>query len=638
MRYLDSLLKTLPAVQARQITDILSDLQTKGQITSLEDYQNKLQELGSVVNDINPTPSFVQIKALVWQLCRSQAYNKMLQAAKNDVVAAFSQVKEIGEKVEDHNYLFVENLLQSLEKSILDKEAFVKKTKWLHDQNNEFNKALVDTFLVKNQTERNSITSATLFFNNRTFKQTDKALLPDAVIDTKAGKLLLDANKDNRISPANVIIESNFNSYQTQQDVNLSELKNVIDQKPNTYWVQDTYLEKPVDKVDAVLKFSFDGGRDISYIAIESGSSYPIKITKIEGVTPSSNIMSLFSGSEEVLKKKKIFFDKALVKDVIVTFSVSEYRKANYYVDTDSLVNDVFINPSNVFDRIHDAQKISSVVKKALQSENIAKICNVSEKSGKAVDAYVYSLSLDNIYFGNPDYKNSGVFVSRPMRIKNPGILSVFATDNSDVYGCSIEYDLIRSDSRPKQKNTILPVPKYKQTSVVHERLLLSSQENSSTLNDVGFLRFCPMVPFDWDLREEKPVKIYKNGQEIYLGTDWRFAISKTGGSFDWRTSFIHARDFDDYKLFPTRMYILIESPDLNAVYTVSYTIRNTQKDKIVWMDKDKNSYLTSSGILFIEDSSYTESQVYLQATLRTNDKTTIPTVDEFSILGNSYK
>ena len=68
-KYLNSILRIMPAVQARQITDLLQDLQSKGTVRNAGEYKDKLRELSVIVNDTVPKPSFQQVRSLVWTLC-----------------------------------------------------------------------------------------------------------------------------------------------------------------------------------------------------------------------------------------------------------------------------------------------------------------------------------------------------------------------------------------------------------------------------------------------------------------------------------------------------------------------------------------------------------------------------------------
>ena len=111
-KYLDSVLKVMPAVQARQIAELLQDLQVTGQVRNATEYEAKLKELSALVNAAIPQPSFVQIRSLVWTLCSSEAHNIMTKAAKNDIEATFLQIDEIGEKLEDHHRLFMTNMVE----------------------------------------------------------------------------------------------------------------------------------------------------------------------------------------------------------------------------------------------------------------------------------------------------------------------------------------------------------------------------------------------------------------------------------------------------------------------------------------------------------------------------------------------
>jgi hypothetical protein len=121
--YLDSVLRILPAVQARNITDLLRELQAKGEVRDADEYKRKLQELATLVNDTDPKPSFTQIRGLVWHLISSEAHNIMMRSAQKDLDGIFQQTNEMGEKVEGHHFLLLKNLSADMERGLTDQDC-----------------------------------------------------------------------------------------------------------------------------------------------------------------------------------------------------------------------------------------------------------------------------------------------------------------------------------------------------------------------------------------------------------------------------------------------------------------------------------------------------------------------------------
>jgi len=648
----------MPAVQARQLADLLQDLQSKGTVRNAEEYKTKLQELSVIVNDAVPQPSFEQVRALVWNLCSSDAHNAMMQAFKNDLEAAFLQVDEIGEKLDDHNELLMKNMMSDLERALDEQENHIRKLEWLADQSNEFTYVLVNSFTSSSllHVSRTESNADSLYFDNRTYKQKTSVELPSATVSERGNKLMLDVSVDPVIKPVGVKLHTDQYSYATEVSVDIDNpITNTIDGERGTFWFKNTYTKNKVPKVSTVLEFDLGRGTDVNYIIVEGATQEPFFVERIEGISPGGHRISLKSTSIEVNGKTRIDFDRSFVQSVKVFFAVYTYHKVDYWTPKDTDVHDAF-DSSNRYDRLKRKDSLAAVSREALSSESLADLCNVPVPVSKQVNAHRYTFALDNVWFGNDLYKDSGIFVSKPLKITNIGSLAVRVDEEvqSGVTQDTIEYEIIKIDKAPKYKETKFPIPKLNQTSVVSERLVLTKRESASVKNDVGMLRFCPYIPSDWSSSYADPIVVYENGRELNAGTEWEFAFAEetaVNGTLDWKTVFTQAVDFSNFTLTPPKMWIKINNAKLNDVYTVDYTPRTsdynineagTNEQETVWLDADKTVYLENGGRVYFkrEDPDVTiDSEIYLQITLRRNkaSQASTPELYEYAVLAASY-
>ena len=112
-----------------------------------------------------------------------------------------------------------------------------------------------------------------------------------------------------------------------------------------------------------------------------------------------------------------------------------------------------------------------------------------------------------------------------------------------------------------------------------------------------------------------------------------------------WDASESDTRDFSHYTLLPQKLWIRLKRPDSTAIYTVRYTIRTSDTyvdDNTVWLDHDKNIFLSEGGrVYFRRDNSDVtiESELYLQVTMRRNaaSQSSTPELDEYALLGATY-
>jgi len=648
--YLSTLLNILPAVQTRQIMDILAGLQNSGGVLTPKEFEDKLKELTAVVNKENRIlPTFELSLALPRELCRSSIYNGMLTRAKNDINSAFLQLDEIGSKLEDHNILFVDSMIRDLDYSVDRQQETIKRLKWLAGKTNEFTYAIVDQLVNPRSIDRSSVEVKKLY--NLYYDDRSDDIQNPLAYDPLGKKLTISANNTDKVRPTSAQHLSNAYSYQTENEVDDpdNKLVNLIDGKKGTFWTRNIYSSVKREKVTTVLQFNFDTAKDVSYISIESGSSEPVFISSIVGVSPEGNEIDIYNTSVEIDGRKRIDFGSPFfVRSIIVFFETKTYKKIDYVVPKDVEILDVF-ESNDVFARMVKKEKLGKFTRKVIVSDKAADACLIPEDSKlPKIEKYRYLFSLDNVWFGNENYLASGMFVSKPLKIENVGTVGISTEDEvNTLNGVSdaIEYDIAKVDQLPRYNVTIIPVPKINQTSVESERLVFSARINSSTLDDMAVLRFCPLVPSDWEIGDDYPVNIYKNGNVLDLGTDWQLAVSSVdnslGSELDLKSSFFYITDFDTWNLLPQKMVVVINNIDPNAVYTASYSLRfsDSPGNDTVWLDDTRESYIEKGKVVFKRPDNLVKSNIYLIAKMRRNLSldTSTPKLYEYSLLGSAY-
>lgn len=654
--YLNSVLKILPAVQARNILDILNEFQATGAIKSADEYKAKLKELSTAINDSDPKPSFEHIRGLVWHLISADAQTIMMRAAQNDLFALFQQTEEIGAKVDDHHFLILKNLAADMERGLADQENTIRRLEWLANQSNEFSMALVNAFTCASsyKVPRSEVGAGNLYFDNRTYQSRTEAELPSAVISEHGQRLMLDVTNEPKILPISVQLLTDSSSYgtQIQTDVN-NNILNLVDGTRGTFWTRNVYLSSPVSKVTTVLDFSLGSAKDINYMIVEGASELVFQIDSIYGIAPDGHQVTLLTTETEVNGKKRIDFARTLVKSVRITFSINSYIKADYITDPKSAIFDYF-GEDLKYKEVDLAQAFGPLASEVLNSSKLASILNVPSGISISIDTYLYPFALDNVWFGNSLYEDSGIFVSKPLSGDNLGVCAVQTRENTSTNEAvtnSIEYEIIKQDISPKFSEIKFPIPRLGQITVTSERLILTKREQDSTMADAGHLRFCPYVSNTWSLGDDAPVKVYKNGEALQIGSDFYVAIRKTtaGDKLFWISSWTDSqsdtRDFSNYTLNPSKMWIRIIAPDSTAIYTVDYTIRTSDTyidDDTMWLDSNKTVFLSNEGKVYFkrENPDVTiESKLYLQITLRRNtaSQSSTPELYEYALLGTSF-
>jgi hypothetical protein len=647
-KYLDSVLRVLPAIQAKQIFDLLTKLQVSGQIKNSSEYQNKLTELTALINSSLPAPSFNRIKAIVWNLCSSDLQNTMLLSARNDIEALFVQTDEIGQKLSDHNILFMEGVISDLAKVINEQEETITRLEWLSSSNNEFTSAISNTFSssILGKTQRNETIASSLYFDNRTYINKPKEELPDAFVSEKGSKLILSAQNDSVVVPISIKEHNTSSSSEFTVDTNTS-IENIIDGQRGTFWTKNIYISSPVPKVSTVIELNLGSSKDINYMIIETGMTESFIIEKLIGKTYDGSQLELLSLPLTVNGTTRVDFIKSNISSIFITISTSTYKKSEYYIPSDSSIHDA-LDKSNKFNKLLQREAIEPAVIKSLSSDNLASFIGIDTPIEKQINQYSYTFIIDNIWFGNSEYQNTGLFVSKPFKITNIGLLglNVDEKEETGILKNTIEYDIVKIDRWPRYNEQRFPILPLGKLDIDCERLILTKRTSDSNyINNVGSLRFCPHVMSGWSIEDPAPVMVYKNGSLLVIGADWEFAISKNNTDFEWTSSFAFASYFNNYTLTPPKMWIKIRNPEESAVYTVSYKARSSDAysdDVSLWLTENQLVYMDREGKIYFRQENPSidiESEIYLQITLRRNlaSAASTPELNDYVLLGASY-
>jgi hypothetical protein len=626
----------MPAVQAKQISNTLNSLKLSGEIRDAKEYSNKLKRLSGLINAREPIPSFSVIPVSTLSYCSSSLHNLAFTNAKNDVEAAFLQLDEMTKSIKSHHYLIMNSITKDLLDAISEQEATIRKLEWLSDQDNGFTNGLANTFSVSNNliADRTDPMYRKFYFDNRTYKEVDEQVCPTAEIDNRANKAFL-KNTTNPVKPISVSLLTDSNSYGTVLSVDANQdIKNIIDGSDGTFWTRNVYLNSPtINGVNTVLEFDFGSAIDIDYLIIDGAGKSPFYLYSAYGIDNSGSKFSLSIPETKIEGKTRIDFISANVNKVILTFKDKTYDEVQYVVPKEMGIFDLLYSREDK--NTSKLLSIGPIVDDAITSKKISKICNVATSDKTIINAYLYSISIDNVWAGNSKYVSNSVLVSKPLKIEDVGLIGISAKENiADTYvKNSIEYFIIKVDEPPYDKITMFPIPRYKQKSVEHERLVLTTKYNSKDIPDVGKLRFYPV---------NGSLSIYENGKLLLPGSGGGAMLAHridSTGSLVWEARL----EDEESNLNPASVYIKINNPKSNSVYTVSYTIKtsgDTQNSSIIYLDPEKKiSLLKDSSVKVQEEENRITSNLYLQITLRKNlpDLSFSPELHEYIILASSY-
>lgn len=685
-KYLTSTMRVLPAVQARQITDMLNSLRAKGTVRDINEYEETLKSLTSLVNADSPKPMFTPIRSLVWQLCSSDAHNTMMQAAKNDIEALFSQADDIATRLDDQHFFMMKSMMAELEHVIDEQQDTIRRLQILASSDNEFSKISVNSFRQTSlkSIDRSILGSESLFFDNRTGNPVGEDDIPSAVVSEQGQKLILPVTNEPQILPVSVRLLTDSESCGTDIDSSMNnDLSNIIDGTIGTFWSRTVYLSSSVERISTVLEFDLGAGRDINYCIVESATREPCFISEMWGMAPDGrriNLMlrrtnlsadSTIAGSTEglldeieIYGQNRIDFEQVHVSRIRIKFTYSSFENTDFYYNS-SILSSKMID-TQVSKNDLGPNDISSLAREVLVSDNLANICNVPETTTTHINKICYFFSLDNVYFGNSLYTDTGIFVSEPISVSNPGVISIktsernvgvtrIGIDEDLAQGedgilsnaGSVEYEVIKRSllKNGSYKQEHFSIPFLGQTRVIRERLLLTIRIDNTTLNDTGYLRFTPIVTDD----PPACLQVYCNNELIFLGDasdGYKVAYTIDSNEDLVFTSSPMINPWNVLSNWTTpsyKLWIKINNPSANNIYTVDYDIKASKPNEIVYVDNNKTIFMGDAGRLEFRPTILNEDtescNLYLQITLRRNSPyhSLSPEVHEYALLIAPY-
>lgn len=693
-------MKVLPVVQARQISDLLQGLQAAGELRDSQDYKTALAKLVKLVNAENPKPMYQQLRAVIWSLVKSDAHNTMMQAAKNDIEAVFLQTDEIGRRLDDHHFYLMQGLISDLEKALQDQEDRIRELKLKATKNNEFTDISYNSFAKTSlsRMERATTNSQLYYFDSRTDIPVTEDDLPSAYVSEHGKKIVLASANEPKILPIAAKLLFDEESYGTTTTATVNNnISNIVDGTKDTFWSRTVYADEPVERMSTVIEFDLGVGRDINYCIIEGATTEPFFVTEMLGVGLDGHTVDLLlrrsvtssalidndylpDEENEVLVDgwERIDFQQVFVRTVRIKFTYGTFKEADFFIPSAADVAEVY-EATTAADL--SAADIAPIAEEVVLSSEMASICGIASSDETHINSNVYTFSLDNVWFGNSLYNDTSIFVSQPIHLDSPGVVSIKATEkNIGTYvegtdsfvsqytdieelddladdipknAGSIEYELIREsvDGDGFTTRDHFPVPLLGQTIVLRERLVLTKRIDDDVQNDAGALRFCPRT-------ESRTCHVYlfKNGKFVSPGDDlWQWAVSEDiAGQLEWKNSSEafdvsckHWWNFRYWTLRPQKLWIKVKNVAPGDVYTISYAIRTSQTTEAdlqwpydvdalssldypltpiecrVFMDKGQMVYMGEEGrINFLPDpdTDITRSaDIYTQITLRRN-------------------
>jgi hypothetical protein len=585
--FLDKFRSGLKGVQSRQLLILLSKEKERGNITTLEEFKQRLQDLTAQLTSSTLTPTLQLFLAKIGDRIDSESFNFMLERIEDDLGAAFQEANDIDEVIAAHETIINDVVIKNLELAINDLESKVESLEFLNKTSAGFDNAVFNTFRIT-QNARSSFDEGVLFTDTKTGLQSVPS--SEAFIDFLGEKLLLRSELDTpvRISSIRQVFDSQARASELPVQFRNSNINNIIDSTIGTFWLQSVLLSKQQAENGVFTKLELDLGavRTINFVEIEPVLLAPVDLFKISYLDENNQAIDLLTIPVEIKTTNKLFFSSIATRKLFLTFRNRNFFNSQFEIKPDSPLVSIVRDPTNSSQLI---EAIKPELQEIVSSPRTRAILGLNTTTNKPQRKYYeYFIGFDSIKVGLNKFEETSIFVSKTEKIRSCGQAAVKTferrpfSDTADAvdieytsdtqplsfdtyFHGSLEYYLIKRDFTEAAaliNSTVLPILPQNMLQIRHERLILNKKSNASlSTNDIGLLQHYT----DESILE---IKVYRNGEELTPTDLVSINPLETDGWLINTANTLH----DPKQTKPMTIAVQIQRPNPNDLYTVSYT------------------------------------------------------------------
>ena len=664
-KYLDKFRSTMPAIQGKQILQLLNGMKDSGAITTVGEYNTRLQELSEHLRSTDPAPIFSFLRAKVGDVISSDMFNAMVSAAQFDLEAAFQEADQIATVLDLHKTLYKLTILKGLDKAIRDLEKTITLYEFFNRDQNGFSDAQYNTFdsVDGNAAKRTDAGASNLFYDTR--KREDVGSEEDCQVDLLGQQLVLPQQTSEEIKVVNVTLVDDSDTTIPVRDTQYAtiDLQNIRDQERHTFWIYPVLTSSEVS-----------GGVKVK-IKLDLGGIREFNTLQIEPACPFTMILESVSYISEDGKTVTIDFDATIDDDVsynlggievqfvTLTFKQESVESTIYHYDPkDNMWERVWDNSHDIEDADPDmVDRLGEELRTEVPDSYLREVLNIpTSDTSERVTAFQYTFGLDNVRIFINKYRPRGIFVGQKFTVEQPGLLGLKVSEenqtvqigNTSYPQFSFEYSIVKYDYDANgsfiSKEVIPVLPIGSGGTVQHERLHLIYQTTDSSVPNVAVLRFTPDITGGGNPTLTKNLTdtlvIGDGSSETH---DFSVLIEGDDWDSDWTDSWstIKTRIDSNSALYvPTNVYIKFHNPSIHAIYTVSYAASTRNTDAAGALPRKLLDYVTMQDNYVLRCSidkkaTVKKSDLYLVVMMRNNYlyQTSTPALQDYKLLVSSY-
>ena len=330
-QYLSKFAGTIGKRQSEQIMKLLNKRRNSGQIRSVREFTQKLEELMRELTSTTLQPTASVLEGEVGDEISSERHNFMLDRVEDDLSAAFEEANNISEAQKSHETIIKKVILKNLRAGVAELEAKVDLFEFLNKDASGFDKAIFSTFREsKNERTHRRKLNRVLFRDPRKHFESIP-VTQNATIDLIGERLILPSSLDtpHTIHSVEQLFDSdNPSSERIVKDPVRGKIENIIDNKDGTYWTQYYVFRKRQPYIKVKLEFDFGAVREINKIEIEPARITWLTLESVHYYDDSNVVQDLGIEEKRFRSDISVSFPKIATDKFILTFrDENAYKK-----------------------------------------------------------------------------------------------------------------------------------------------------------------------------------------------------------------------------------------------------------------------------------------------------------------------
>lgn len=600
MKTLDQVGSLLGSLQGNKILQKLTKKKDDGFYKNEIEFKRALKQNLIDIASAGDQPLYVPTP-MIPGIAYSDFFNSNIEDIVLDLEVLFDEINYIFSKIKSHEIFFDRSVTEA-EVLIKKLEQAVESAKVEGSPENAFNKIFHNTFTdASNKVDFSNREAKEFYYDFQIKKRISiENLCP---ISTVESKISLPKTKGVNVPVAEAKVlttESTVSDYEISFPDN--KISNLLNPLSKSSWDYPLLVKKQLkDAAKLVIGLDLGDIKEFNSITVNSNSSDPVYLEEIYILDSNGSKINLEIEPGFLIETKNFLIPKTLSKSIYFSFKQYKNKAIPYNPSQSITLAELQRDPALPL----NLNSLGNQIGESIKDPSIKNILGLQNGSSPSLlPVYYYNFSVSSIVIGNDNFKNKGMYVSKPEEFKKIRNLGFYSKDfipkakhwqtDIEILAGSIEYVLFKKDYDTRDrliKTSVINILPVGTSKIENEKLHFETSR-------VATLRFLGHKTNG----DGSNLKIYRNGELLIRGLDWKFVNHQ--GSQD---SF-----FIDPNETETKIELMHSNDQVyNGLYYAEYVPRFILEPDNVIID---------NGIRFLENCSVVTPEVIYGQEIATSD------------------